>query len=250
MEKNSTVKINIFKTEEEVIENLALYFFTVARHAIAESGKCSVALSGGNSPKKLYELLSSPAFKDKIEWQKLDFFFGDERYVPKEDSQSNYKMARETLFEPLQIEPTHIFAIDTTLQPDEAAEKYEADIQNYFYNNPMLFDIILLGLGDNAHTASLFPHTAVLNDTTASVKAVFLEDQKVYRITFTAPLINNARNIAFLVYGKTKAIAVQQVIEGKKDIQNSPAQLIAPFTGQLQWFLDTAAATGIQTNFY
>ena len=114
----------------------------------------------------------------------------------------------------------------------------------------MLFDIILLGLGDNAHTASLFPHTPVLNDTTSSIKAVFLEDQKIYRITFTAALINNAHNIAFLVYGKTKAIAVQHVIEGKKDIQNSPAQLIAPVKGQLLWFLDRAAATGIQTNFY
>ncbi len=250
MEKNNTVKINIFETEEEVIENLALYFVTVARQAIAERGKCSVALSGGNSPKKLYELLSSPVFKDKIEWQKLDFFFGDERYVPKQDSQSNYRMARETLFEPLQIPPTHIFAIDITLQPDQAAEKYEADIRNYFGTNQMLFDIILLGLGDNAHTASLFPHTPVLNDITSSVKAVFLEDQKIYRITFTAPLINNAHHIAFLVYGKTKAIAVQHVIEGKKDIQNSPAQLIAPVTGQLLWFLDRAAATGIQTNFY
>lgn len=250
MEKNNSVKINIFETEAEVIESVALYFVTIARQAISERGKCSVALSGGNSPKRLYELLSSPAFKDKIEWQKLDFFFGDERYVPKEDSQSNYRMARETLFAPLKIEPTHIFAIDTTLQPEQAAEKYEADIRNCFGNNPILFDIILLGLGNNAHTASLFPHTCVLNDTTSSVKAVFLEDQKVYRITFTAPLINNARNIAFLVYGKTKAIAVQQVIEGKRDIQNSPAQLIAPFTGQLQWFLDKAAGAGIQTNFY
>ncbi len=244
------MKINIFETEEEVLENLASYFVTVAKQAINQRGKCSVALSGGNSPKRLYELLSSTAFKDKIEWQKLDFFFGDERNVPRKDSQSNYGMAKIALFDPLQIEPANVYAVDTELDPAYAAEKYNTALQNYFEDGQLVFDIILLGLGDNAHTASLFPNTPVLNDTTASVKAVFLEDQKVYRITFTAPLINKARNIAFLVYGKTKAIAVQQVIEGKKDIQHFPAQLITPFTGQLQWFLDKAAGAGIQTNFY
>ena len=236
------MKINIFKTEEEVLVNLAAYFVTIARQAINEKGKCSVALSGGNSPKKLYEILSSPGFKDQVEWRKLDFFFGDERYVPQTDIQSNYLMAKKALFDPLSIYPIHIFAVDTSLQPAEAAEKYAKTIFNYFGGVPMKFDIVLLGLGDNAHTASLFPNTPVLHDTNASVKAVFLEDQEAYRITLTAPLINQAHCIVFLVYGESKAIAVKQVIESNKDIEHFPAQLVQPTSGRLDWFLDEASA--------
>jgi 6-phosphogluconolactonase len=241
------VKINIFKTEEEVLVNLAAYFVNIARQAIAEKGKCSVALSGGNSPKKLYEILSSPRFKEQVEWPKLDFFFGDERYVPQTDSQSNYLMAKNALFGPLSIDPKNIFAVDTLLPPAEAAEKYAKTIFNYFGGEPMQFDIVLLGLGDNAHTASLFPNTSVLSDTIPTVKAVFLEDQKVYRITFTAPLINQGRHIAFLVYGESKAIAVKQVVEGNKDFENFPAQLIRPISGNLEWFLDADAAVRLIT---
>lgn len=241
------MKINIFKTEEEVLLNLAAYFVTVARQAVSDTGRCSVALSGGNSPKKLYEILSSPGFKNQVEWQKLDFFFGDERYVPHTDSQSNYLMAKTALFEPLAIDPTHIFAVDTSLNPEEAAERYKASISNYFGGGQIEFDIILLGLGDNAHTASLFPNTPVLNDTTPSVKAVFLQDQQVYRITLNAPLINQAYNIIFLVYGADKALAIHQVVERDRDIDKFPAQLIQTKKGNLQWFIDAAAASELQS---
>lgn len=240
------MKINIFKTEDEVLANLAAYFVAIANNAIAKKGKFSVALSGGTSPKKLYELLSSPAFQEKVDWQKVDFFFGDERYVPQTDSNSNYLMAKGALFEPLQIEPAHIFAVDTSLEVDKSAEQYSTVIHNYFAGKQLCFDLILLGLGDNSHTASLFPNTNILHDNTASVKAVFLEDQKVYRISFTAPLINQAHHIAFLVYGDAKAIAVNHVIEDRKDIENFPAQLIAPVDGELQWFMDEAAAVKLK----
>lgn len=240
------MKINIFKTEDEVLANLATYFVTTANNAIAEKGKFSVALSGGTSPKKLYELLSSPTFKEKVDWQKVDFFFGDERYVPQTDSNSNYLMAKKALFEPLQIRPTHIFAVDTSLEVDKAAAQYSTVIDNYFAGKQLRFDLILLGLGDNSHTASLFPHTNVLHDNTVSVKAVFLEDQKVYRISFTAPLINQAYHVAFLVYGQGKAIAVHHVIEDKRNVENFPAQLIAPVDGELQWFMDEAAAAELK----
>jgi len=230
-----------------VLVNLAAYFATIARKAINENGKCSVALSGGSSPKKLYELLSSHGFKDQVEWPKMDFFFGDERFVPQTDSRSNYLMAKKALFDPLSIDPEHIFAVDTSLQPVEAADKYAKIILNYFDGEPMKFDIILLGLGDNAHTASLFPNTSVLTNTFATVKAVFLEDQKVYRITFTAPLINQARYVAFLVYGESKAVAVKQVIEDSKNVEHFPAQLIKPLSGNLEWFLDEAAAKELKS---
>lgn len=240
------MQINIFKSEAEVLANLATYFVAITNQAIAKNGRCAVALSGGTSPKKLYELLSSSSFKNKVQWQKIDFFFGDERYVPQTDSNSNYLMAKKALFEPLEIEPAHIFAVDTLLEPDKAAAQYDTTINNYFAGNKKCFDLILLGLGDNSHTASLFPYTPVLNDTTASIKSVFLNDQQVYRITFTAPLINQAYHVVFLVYGQSKAAAVHHVIEDVRDIENFPAQLIAPVDGELQWFIDKAAAAKLK----
>ena len=240
------MKLNIFKSEEEVLANLAAHFVALANEAIVKKGRFSVALSGGSSPKKLYELLSSSAFSNKTDWQKVDFFFGDERNVPQTDSSSNYLMAKKAMFEPLNINPDQVFAVDTTYAPTEAATNYTTIISNYFGDNKWCFDLVLLGLGDNSHTASLFPYTPVLQDTTASAKAVFLEDQQVYRITLTAPLINQANNIAYLVYGQGKAIAVHHVIEDEQDIQNYPAQLIQPIDGNLQWFLDEAAAANLQ----
>jgi 6-phosphogluconolactonase len=239
------MKINVFNNEDEVLTGLANYFVETAASSIADHGQFSVALSGGNSPKKLYELLASPLYKDKVEWSKVHFFFGDERYVPQTDPQSNYLMAKKALLEPLDLSFKQIFPVDTSVSPEEAAKKYTIDINHYFAGFDVRFDLVLLGLGDNSHTASLFPHTSVLHDKTASVKEVFLEDQQVFRITMTAPLINQAHHIAYLVYGETKAIAVHHVIEDKIDIENYPAQLIKPQNGDLQWFLDKTAASGL-----
>jgi len=237
------MKINIFKTENEVLEGLADYFVEVAAKSIKHHGQFSVALSGGSSPKKLYELLASPKFRDKVEWSKVHFFFGDERYVPHTDPQSNYLMAKKAILEPLELSYRQIFPVNTSVSPEEAAARYTNDINLYFAGFDARFDLVLLGLGDNSHTASLFPHTPVLHDKTASVKEVFLDDQEVFRITMTAPLINQAHHIAYLVYGEGKAEAVHHIIEDKKDIENYPAQLIRPTDGDLQWFLDTAAAS-------
>lgn len=235
------MKLNIFNTEDEVLEALAAHFVKIADQSITARGKFSVALSGGSSPKKLYELLAS-AYPDKVEWNKVYFFFGDERNVPQTDKDSNYLMAKTALFEPLQISASHIFPVDTSLTPKEAAKEYEAEIETFFDEGELSFDLILLGLGDNSHTASLFPFTPVLHDRKPGVKEVFLEDQQVYRITLNAPLINEARHIAFLVYGQPKAVAVHHVLEDSENIEEYPAQLIEPIVGEIQWFLDSAAA--------
>jgi len=174
------------------------------------------------------------------------FFFGDERYVLQDDKDSNYLMAKTALFDPLQIDDSNVFAVDTTLSPYEAAAEYKKAIDLFFDEQPLAFDLVLLGLGDNSHTASLFPSTPVLHNNTATVKEVFLEDQQVYRITFTAPLINQAHNIAFLVYGEGKAIAVHHVLEDAKDIENYPAQLIVAEHGDLRWYLDEPAAADLK----
>jgi len=235
------MELNIFNNENEVLAALAEHFVKIANESIAARGKFSVALSGGNSPKKLYELLAS-SYHDKVNWEKVYFFFGDERYVPQTNKDSNYLMVKRALFDLLYISPSNIFPVDTTLSPREAAEKYQEEIEAFFDDEELSFDLILLGLGDNSHTASLFPFTPVLHDRTPGVKEVFLPDQQVYRITLNAPLINEARHIAFLVYGEAKAVAVHHVIEDDEDIEEYPAQLIEPIVGEIQWFLDKAAA--------
>ncbi|MGY4538658.1 6-phosphogluconolactonase [Mucilaginibacter sp. UYNi724] len=237
------MKLNIFNTDTEVLASLAKYFADTAKHAIEANDRFSVALSGGSSPKKLHELLVSE-YRDKIEWDKVFFFFGDERDVPLTDSQSNYLMAKQTLFDPLGIDPSHVYAVQTALGAEEAAKDYTRHLIGFFDGENASFDLIILGLGDNSHTASLFPHTAVLIEESASVQALYIDEVKMNRITFTAPLINNAHHTAFLVYGEGKAEAVKHILEDPKDIQEYPAQLI---TGaDLQWFMDEPAASKLQ----
>jgi 6-phosphogluconolactonase len=235
--------LHVLETADLAVLELAEFFIRTAKESIAETGRFSVALSGGSSPKKLYELLASPDFSSQLDWDKVDFFFGDERYVPADDPDSNALMGKKALFEPLRIPAKNIFTVDTSLPPDEAAEHYTGAIRKRYQAEQVRFDLVLLGLGDNSHTASLFPHTPVLHDTSVSVKAVFLVDQNVYRITMTAPLINLAHHLAFLVYGKGKAEAVESVLNGAKDIENHPAQLIRNAEGEVHWFLDKSAAS-------
>lgn len=237
------MKLNIFKTDTEVLAALAAYFADAAKQAIEARDRFSVALSGGSSPKKLHELLASE-YRDKIEWSKVYFFFGDERDVPLNDAQSNYLMAKQTLFDPLGIDPSHVYAVQTPLGAEEAAKDYTRHLDHFFDGERASFDLIILGLGDNSHTASLFPHTSVLTDESASVQALYIDEVKMNRITFTAPLINNAHHIAFLVYGAGKAEAVKHILEDKRDIQEYPAQLIQGT--DLQWFLDEPAASKLE----
>ena len=240
------MELHIYKSMEETITGLADFFVQTVNAATATNGNCNVVLSGGNSPKKLHELLASPLYNKQIDWTKIYFFFGDERNVPFTDKDNNGLMAKQTLFDPLQIEGSKIFYINTTLSPDVAAADYANRILLHFDKKPVQFDLILLGLGDNAHTASLFPHTKILYEMKALVGAVFVDELKAYRITMTAPLINEAHSIAFLVYGETKAAAVHHVLKGEKNIDNYPAQLINPEQGMLHWFLDDKAAGQVQ----
>ncbi|MFD0795758.1 6-phosphogluconolactonase [Mucilaginibacter litoreus] len=237
------MKLNVFDTDTEVLAGLALYFAECAEAAIEARDQFVVALSGGSSPKRLHELLVAE-YRDRIEWDKVYFFLGDERDVPITDAQSNYLMAKQTLFDPLNIEPSHVFPVQTNLGAEEAAKQYTASLIDFFDGKQACFDLIILGLGDNSHTASLFPHTTVLQDETASVQALYIDEVKMNRITFTAPLINNAHHIAFLVYGQGKAEAVKHILEDERNIEEYPAQLIQ--SKDVQWFLDQPAASRLQ----
>lgn len=235
------MQLHVAPTETDTLHQLADYFVQVAGQAIAARGRFTVALSGGNSPKRLHELLASSEYRNQVAWDRVLFFFGDERYVPHSDPESNYRMARETLLTPLGIAPEQVFAIDTSLAPEEAARQYTEVLEGVFAPGAVQLDLAVLGLGDNAHTASLFPHTPVLQDQSVGAQAVFVEEKQAYRITLTAPLLNQARAVAFLVYGADKAAAVQRVLTAERDVQELPAQLIAPTSGELHWFLDEAS---------
>jgi 6-phosphogluconolactonase len=237
--------LHIHPTTEATLHALADYFITKATEAITARGRFAVALSGGSSPKKLYELLASPAYRAQLDWSKVYFFFGDERNVPRTDPQSNYLMAKNALLAPLGIADNQVFAFETALAPAEAAAAYSKEISEFFSPKPARFDLVLLGLGDNSHTASLFPHTEVLRTTVAEVQAVFVPEVDMFRLTFTAPLINQARAVAFLVFGADKAAAVRRVRQGPRDVEQFPAQLIAPSAGEREWFLDEAAAADL-----
>ncbi len=237
--------LRIQKTPDLVIQALAEFVVEEARRAIREHGRFSLVLSGGSSPKKLFALLASAAYRDRLEWDRLFFFFGDERYVPADHADSNYRMARETLFDPMKTTPGQVFRMNTDLSPEEAALAYERDLRAYFGDRPMRFDLVLLGLGDDAHTASLFPHTKVLHEKEALVKEVYVEKVKMFRLTLTARAINCATSVAFLVFGDSKANALYHVMKGERNVDEYPAQSIHPEQGRMFWFLDEAAAARI-----
>ena len=238
------MKINIYKTPDELNHALAQTICHASELAIKKRGQFNLVLSGGSSPQNLYKLLASKAYHNKIAWNKTYFFFGDERFVAENDPQRNSLMIKEILLEPLKIPKSHIFNMDTTGTPEETAKKYAELIESHFQNKSIEFDFNLLGLGDNSHTASLFPNTSVLKETEATIKSVFVEEVDMYRITMTAPLINQSRNIAFLVFGKGKADAVFHVLEDQAaSAMKYPARLITKDDKKVQWFLDSAAAS-------
>lgn len=232
----------IYKTQSELLEDIAGYIINLANKAIDEQGSFNFVLTGGNSPKTLYEMLAT-TYKDQVDWTKVYFFFGDERNVMPDHDSYNGLMAKKAILEPLNIADDHIFYVDTTLAPEKAAIEYNKAIVKHFDGADLSFDLILLGMGDDAHTASLFPGTDILNNKNVEIDSVFVEKLSTYRISFTAPLINKAKNVAFLVFGEGKAQAVKHVIEdNKKNTKLYPAQLINPIDGSMTWFLDSAAA--------
>jgi 6-phosphogluconolactonase len=231
----------IYKTLEELNEDLADYVIKIAEMSIEENDRFNFVLTGGNSPKALYQFLAKEC-KDRIDWEKVYFFFGDERNVPATDENYNGLMAKKNLFDELGTAEDHIFYVDTTLAPEKAAIEYKKALDKHFNGSDIVFDLILLGMGDDAHTASIFPHTTLVKDEEATVAAVFVEKLNTYRISLTAPLINKADNVAFLVFGENKAEALKHVInDTEKNVETYPSQLINPYDGKLTWFVDEAA---------
>jgi len=209
--------------------------------AVAKRGRCNAVLAGGGTPRSMYELLAHKPYCKTIPWAKLHVYWGDERCVPGNHKLSNQLMARQSLLDHVPIPEANIHPIVYNSTPSMAAEEYEQLLQTTLGDLPK-FDVVLLGLGDNGHTASLFPATDVLNILDHWVSPVYVAEQDLYRVTLTAPIINQAATIIFLVAGSAKAHVIKEVIEGPIDSTRLPAQLIKPAYGELYWLLDVEAA--------
>jgi len=238
--------VKIFDTKEEITSQAADLFVTAAHNAIEKRGQFVVALTGGSSPIALYKLLATPAYQEKIDWEKVFVFWGDERWVPLDNALSNAKMANDTLLSHVSIPKNNIFPMYKQGVSAEAyALEYEKSIKNVTGEDGQ-FDLILLGMGDDGHTASLFPGQAVLQEQDKWVTAYYLESQSMFRITLTAPIINKAKQIVILTFGENKAEALNEVLHGVYNPEKYPSQLIKPVDGELLFLTDKSATTGIK----
>lgn len=239
----SEPQVEVFGSPQELFHAAAEKFCSAGSSAIQDHGRFTVALSGGSTPRGLHQDLVTH-FSSQLQWDKVFFFWGDERHVPPDSSDSNYRMAKETLLSKLPIPPENIFRVPAEL-PDarQAAAKYEQTIQKLFRLDPDAlprFDFILLGMGPDGHTASLFPGTAALQEKDHLVVANWVEKMNAFRITFTYPVLNNAACVMFLVSGDEKAEMVRRAL--KDPGANLPCQKVRPVDGELLWYLDKGAA--------
>lgn len=217
-----------------------------ATDAVAQRGRFTIALSGGSTPRNLYTLIAANA-SASLPWAQMFFFWGDERHVPPRDPDSNYRMANETLLSKVPVPAANIFPIPAeNPDPSAAAQVYEQTLRKFFASASgefPRFDLILLGMGPDGHTASLFPETAVLQEKSRLVVDNWVEKLGASRITLTLPVLNAARCVLFLVSGTDKAAALHEVLEGNAPSEKYPARLVQPSDGKLIWFVDRAAAS-------
>jgi len=225
-------------------------FVWQATAAVKANGRFTVALSGGSTPKSLFTLLASKD-RDRLPWTRMFFFWGDERHVPPHHPDSNYRMAYEALLSKVPVPEENIFRVPAE-NPDanRAAADYEQTVRNFFQLSAGAFprfDLILLGMGPDGHTASLFPGTTALEEKSRLVVANWVEKFKTHRITLTLPVLNQAGVVDFLVSGPDKAETLKEVLEGDEPAELFPSKLIRPTNGRLIWMVDRAAASALST---
>jgi len=223
-------------------------FVEHARRAIAERNTFTVALSGGSTPKAMFDLLASDEFRSKVDWPRVEIFFVDERCVPPTSNESNYRMTRERLLWKVPVQVQNVWRMRGEISPEPAAILYGRDLKNRFQKGAP--DLILLGMGDDGHTASLFPNTPALDETDHRcvpnhVPYDYIPAGTNWRVTMSAPFINRSKHVMFMVTGASKSARVLEVLTGPRDVQRLPAQLIAPTDGRLSWLLDSAAGMAL-----
>lgn len=243
-------EVQIFDSPSSVAEAGALHFIRICNASVKASDKFSVVLSGGSTPKGMLSLLATDAYRKQVDWGKCHFFWGDERSVPPTHSDSNFKMAKDSLLDLVPAIPTQIHRMEAEKNDiNQAAQEYQDKITTFFKipanGHPPKFDLLFLGMGPDGHTASLFPGTTALKEKDRWVVPNFVPKFNTNRMTLTYPIINQAKNVIFLVAGKDKVPALKEVLQGKPDLDTYPSQGIKPEQGKLLWLLDKEAASGL-----
>jgi 6-phosphogluconolactonase len=242
------MNIGIYPDIDALSREAAQYVVRVANESIVTHGRFSIALSGGTTPKKLYGLLGSEPYRSQIDWALVHIFWGDERCVPPDSPDSNYKMALKVLLSNIPVPVSQVHRMPAEMADRNAAsEQYTFEMQRIFGTNGIPnFDLIQLGMGPEGHTASLFPHQPSLHEQRRLVMPVSVPKPPPDRLTFTPPILNAARNVLFLVTGSDKAEALHAVLEGPYQPDEYPAQIVRPTSGEVVWMLDTEVAKGLR----
>ncbi len=241
--------IHVYPTPHALVDAAARHLLDHARQAISARGAFTLALAGGSTPKDLYAKLADEPFRSQLDWTKVRIFWGDERHVPPDHADSNYRMAHEALLSRVPLSMAQVHRVPSEL-PDAraAADQYEAVLRKQFaVSGPEIprFDFVLLGMGPDGHTASLFPGIRAVHETDRLVTAPWVEHLQTSRITFTPVLLNHARQVTFLICGRAKAETLRSVLEGPFQPDVLPAQIIGPRAGTLTWLVDEEAGGGL-----
>lgn len=250
MSQPVTVTYSIYPDSRSVALAAAQLFADAAASAVGRRGVARIAISGGSTPKAMFALLADPSqpFLASIQWDKLQLFWVDERCVPPTDADSNYRMTDEQMLREVPLPAEDVHRMEGELPPEEAAARYESTLRNSLRlegAETPVFDLVLLGMGDDGHTASLFPHTAALHEISRLVVANHVPQKDTWRITLTFPVINAGREVCFLIEGSAKTAVLAEVMTGPRDPERLPSQLIRPTSGELRLLLDEAAAAGL-----
>jgi 6-phosphogluconolactonase len=247
MSRKQTIRYYVESDAQSLARRATQYLVEMVGEAVAARGHARIAISGGSTPKAAFKLLADPnqPWRGRMPWDDLDIFWVDERTVPPDDPGSNYRMTREALLDHVPLHPDQVHRMEGELEPEVAASRYESELRNSFRlegaQSPR-FDLVALGMGDDGHTASLFPHTEALHEMSRLVVANQVPQKDTWRITLTWPVINHASSVFFLIAGADKAPLVHEVFIGARDPERLPSQLIWPSSGILTLFLDKAAA--------
>jgi 6-phosphogluconolactonase len=234
--------IRVLPDPSALADAAARHIVEAGQAAIDARGAFSIALSGGSTPRELHRRLASPPLAAQLDWSHVHVWFGDERCVPPDHADSNYRMASETLLSHVSIPPAQVHRMRGELEPTEAAAAYEQELRTFFGDEPPRLDIILLGMGDNGHTASLFPGLDAVHEQQRWVVAEYVAEVSMWRLTLTPQVLNLGREVLFLVAGSGKAAMLRQVLEGPYAPDEKPAQIVRPSPGEVIWLVDTAAA--------
>lgn len=239
-------ELKIHKNKAALIETAAEMFVEIALAAIAKKEKFTVCLSGGSTPKPLYELLATPKYAEKINWKKVHVFFGDERCVPDTHDDSNYGMVYDTLLKKVKIPKSNVYKMDGGRKPREAAQAYTQVFQLFYGAAKPFFDLAYLGMGVDGHIASMFPGSDAVHIVRKRVREVNLGKKKGWRLTLTGSVFNRSKNVVVLVAGKKKAATLKEVLEGEFNPGQLPAQLLRNALGNVTWLLDEGAASALK----